>query len=216
MTVEATPMEVFDGVILSDGCLQMRGDNARLIIQLSGAVYLDWLRLIERCLAGIGVSANKEHPKVIPAISHSKPYDRALLTFNTHPFFTQMYNIWYKDNIKILPSSLQLTPGSVSHFYMGDGCASYRHPKSAPNSVFVSAVFCTDSFTEAEVDTLVSQLRALGITRAIKQKAKKHHEIYVSEANSVCTLMDMVEPHIVPSLSYKIKRPTLSQKRIRR
>ncbi len=209
-------MEVFDGVMLSDGCLQMHGDNARLSIQLSGAEYLDWLQLIKDSLAKIGMSANEKHPKVLPAVSKGKPYDRALLVFNTDPFFTEMYNKWYRDGVKVLSDDSRLSPGSTAHFYMGDGCASYKYFKSAPNSVFVSAAFSTNSFTELEVDTLVDQLHSLDITRALKQKAQGYHEIYVSEASSVCALMDMIEPYIVPSLKYKIKRPTLSQKKIRR
>jgi hypothetical protein len=162
------------------------------------------------------MTTSVEQPKVVPAMSHVKPYDRALLIFNTDPFFTKLYNRWYRDGTKILPLDIKLTSVSTAHFYMGDGSASYKHYKEAPNSIFVSAVFCTDSFTEPEVDVLVNQLRFLGIIRALKQKAKGYHEVYINEASSVCALMDMVEPHIVPSFQYKIKRPTLSQKKIRR
>lgn len=212
----ATPEEVFDGVMLSDGCLQLHGHNARLSIQLSGTEHLDWLYLIKESLAEIGMATNEGHPKVVPATSHGKPYGRALLVFNTDPFFTEQYDRWYRNGVKILPLDIWLTPGKVAHFYMGDGCASHKYFESAPNSVFVSAVFCTDNFTELEVSILTSQLRSLGIARAIKQRAKSHYEIYVSEAGSVCKLMDMIEPYMVPSLQYKIKRPTLSQKKIRR
>lgn len=216
MTARVPPIEVFDGVMLSDGSLRMHGHNANLSIQLSGAEHLDWLQLIKASLAELGMTTNKGHPKVVPAVSKGKLYERALLAFNTDPFFTKQYKRWYKDGIKVLPSDIQLTPVSVAHFYMGDGCASYKYFKSAPNSVFVSAAFCTDNFAESEVDVLVDQLHSLDITRAIKQKATGNFEVYVSEAGSVCALMDMVEPYIVPSLQYKIKRPTLAQKKIRR
>ena len=96
MAVEAAPMEVFDGIMLSDGCLQMHGHNARLSIQLSGAEYLDWLCLVKKSLVEVGMIANEGHPKILTAMSHGKSYDRALLTFNTDPFFTEQYIKWYK------------------------------------------------------------------------------------------------------------------------
>jgi hypothetical protein len=68
-----------------------------------------------------------------------------------YPFLTKLYALFYKDNVKVLPSALilfeLLTPLALAHFIMCDGAARNK-----------SIILCTDNYTIKEVVLIMNIL----------------------------------------------------------
>lgn len=65
----------------------------------------------------------------------------------THPVFTDLRSVWYKDNIKVVPADIKLSWQSLAYWFADDG-----HNKQSGKDL----VFCSESFTEDENALLAS------------------------------------------------------------
>ena len=90
----------------------------------------------------------------------NKSYSRYSFRTQTNPTFTEIYNTWYKDNIKIVPKNLVLTPLTCLIWYLGDGTLA-KHPTKTKDHILL----CTDSFTKEDIEKyLLPQLSNFSAT----------------------------------------------------
>lgn len=131
MAVEASPMEVFDGVMLSDASLKFskKGKNAWFSMGLSGSEHMDWLTFVKTTLVALGVPVHDRGLGLYRGFSKGKSYIGALLQSSSQPFLTKQHERWYNGNTKIVPEDVAITPLSVANWFMGDGSSSPRQKK---------------------------------------------------------------------------------------
>lgn len=137
---------VMVGLILSDGWMQLPSDskNARLCFKQatknSSYVWFVFFILSHYC---------SSFPHRTTGIRNGNPFSG--LTFQTRqlPCLTDLYNLFYIDKTKIIPSNIYdlLTPAALAHIIMGDG--------SAVNG---GLVICTDCFTLEQTTLLLNVL----------------------------------------------------------
>ena len=69
-------------------------------------------------------------------------------------------------------------------------------------------MFCTDAFNDKDIDLLRNALfKNFGIKSSVASpKSRKGKRIYIG-TDETQKLFDLIEPFIIDSMSYKIKRP---------
>lgn len=115
-----------------------------------------------------------------------------------HAAFTMLHQQWYQETngkfVKHVPDNLSLTPLSLSLWAMGDGI---NRPKKR------HYVFCTDSFTEHDVDMLIISLNKLGIKGTKFRHSSNGLRIGVSGDFNYYNLIKTIEPHTLSCFAYK-------------
>jgi hypothetical protein len=102
-----------------------------------------------------------------------KHYSRISFYTLTSPVFTEFYDIFYLNGVKILPPNIGelLTARGLAYWAMDDG---------ARQSSGFGFYLCTDSFTLAEVELLCSVLKEnLTLDCSIHKHGANHHRIYI-------------------------------------
>lgn len=191
--------KVLDGVMLSDGRLfmQQRSRNAAFRISQSGIQHLDWLQSIRLCLSALGVDC--PGVKLTKACRRNgEAYDYLYLLSRVSPILTKEYFRWYPHGKKLVPNDLELTPVVLANLFTGDGSSSWR---LGNRGVVMS--LCVQNFSLEDIERIQSQLD----DRGIKMAPNCRRVLTTAGTASILTFMDMVEPYIVPSYRYKIKRP---------
>jgi hypothetical protein len=213
---EQEALQIFDGVMLSDGTL-VRGStnsvNYILKVSSSGTEHEDWLLLIRDALAVLDIGSSPI--SLIHSTSRGKPYSFLQLRSRLSEWLSAQRQLWYPLGIKIVPESLILAPLTTAVWFMGDGSSIW-----SPTGRCVIASFATHGFSEKDVEHLESQLRELGVvdlcrndvTNSPKTERQFSSGITLQATRSVSALMNMMEPFILPSFSYKIKHPTTKER----
>jgi predicted DNA-binding protein YlxM (UPF0122 family) len=140
LTKEET--EVINGLLLGDGHIEF---------QKSKHVYA--AKLVYTCkhksvLEGLAKQLQRLKPRIFYKTYKSKGKVRHgyRLATNKYKFLLELRHKWYPNGKKIVPEDLKLTPETCYWWYLGDGMSGN------------SQIFCTHSFTIAEVDRLISML----------------------------------------------------------
>jgi len=105
---------------------------------------------------------------------------------------TEIYNLFYRDGKKIIPKELEINPIVLAVWLMDDGSKSN-------GSIYLN----TQQFSMLDQRRLLHQLRKIGL-RARLNRDKKYYRIrFLKE--SIPKLIEIVQPHIIPSMRYKIE-----------
>lgn len=107
------------------------------------------------------------------------------------PEITYFYNTFYKNNRKIIPKDIRLSPLSLAVWYMDDGSKSYK-----------SCYFNSQYFDDSCQNNLMKMLAELKIIGRLN-KDKKYKRIRIT-TQSTPYLMDIIKPYIISSMRYKI------------
>jgi hypothetical protein len=123
-------------------------------------------------------------------------------TFKTKslPFFSELRNKWYSDSVKVLPNDLEahFTKETLAYWYMDDGYVQIT-------GNYVRALFCTDSFTEIEVDRLVNIIKTFDVD-CKKVTYKGNFRIQIREVRK---FFDLIKEFVPECMAYKIRTPQL-------
>ena len=220
VTTPARPLSMFNGVMLSDGTISKPSMRSRCAFSISqkGVVHVDWLEGIRQGLILLGV--DMDVPKVghrsisIPRgnkrILFSNSYEYSYLKSRTSEFIDKQRTIWYTDvGLKIVPRELELDPECLSNFFMGDG--STARCRNSPRTV--QTCLYTQSYDRDSIELIEGKLDKLGIHtgRATDKDCRPPCSgiVITVMQDSVDTLMGLVEPFIIPSFMYKLKRKTI-------
>ena len=110
--------------------------------------------------------------------------------------FTELYNKWYKDKKKIIPSDLILTPLNILIWYLGDG-ELVKSNTRIKDEIFL----CTDSFTKEDIcNILLPQLASFSPT--ITEHAKGQYRIRIPRIK-VESFLNFIGPCPVKDYQYK-------------
>jgi LAGLIDADG DNA endonuclease family len=196
--------QIMIGLLLGDGNMQTfskTGKTWRFRILQGGDIhyeYINHLRLLFDDWTSMSIRENHEKRK--DGVVYKKWF------FNTLCFeqFAEIGNAFYKWDInlnkrkKIIPNNLKdkISDLSLAYWFMDDGSRKWS------NKV-LSLRFCTDSFSEQEIDLLVCILKDkfnLEVTKT--RNIKNHWRLYVS-VKSYEIIKELIYPHIIPSMKYK-------------
>jgi hypothetical protein len=116
------------------------------------------------------------------------------------PFFTELRKLWYQDSIKILPKDLEtyFTAETLAYWYLDDGYVQIA-------GKYIRCGFCTDSFTEKEVERLIDILKSFGIL-SFKTRYKTNFRIEVRK-EEVLKMFELIKQYVPNCMTYKIRTP---------
>jgi hypothetical protein len=197
-------IEVIDGLLLSDGHIEVGG---QLSLGQTGPRRI-WVTDVARELASIGITSTVSNrpPKTIE-INGQTVRVKARRDLKTHAFdeiFAQRQR-WYRDGVKIAPRDLVLTPKSVAYWLCGDGAAFSNG----------GLVFCTDNFTQDDVDFLRERLAVdLDVTNTNRIREKTYWRVHIGQRNEAVKLRDIIAPFVHSCFQYKFAdvRPRMNSK----
>lgn len=183
--ISAEEMEIFDGILISDGSLDKSRISARISL---GFKYMGTIRRIINDLPSISFLNPWEYnPK--PDIRTGKSYK----TYNTKSnFFHNLldeYNRWYINGVKIIPNDIKLTPIMCYWWFVCDGY-------NTNNNVYL----CTDSFNIECVEMVIKKINNLGF----KTSRRKNNRIFFDKKSSV-VFLDWISKDIKIQKEYLYK-----------
>jgi len=194
--------QIIVGNLLGDGSICKSGKSAYFSISQNRAhkEYIDWLyeELLPFSRAVSETSNTDENGKEF--------YGNCLQTIST-PEFLEYRNLFYPNDVKIVPKDIssRLTDLSLAIWYMDDG---------STDKVFRTSCLCTQSFTEEDVNYLISVLdqkfNIKASLRYIKGKTEKQPVIYFNGVG-YNTFHSIVDPLLNNCFSYK----KLREKKVR-
>ena len=102
-----------------------------------------------------------------------------------------------------------IEPSGIAYWFMDDGTSSFRANKRGGPKNSVYARFCTESFTFAELELLQQLLNKFGIAtglhRCRRPITRGAGRWLVVRRGSINRLMELIKPHIIKSMMYKVK-----------
>lgn len=171
--------EAFDGLMLSDGNLDVPGRcrNPRYQQTSSNPEFLEW--------------ASQWLPtrSRISGPYEWRQYQYWMLRTPTDAIYLEEYRRWYPDGRKRIPHDFIVTPLSMLAAYLGDGSSC-----STTKAVYLA----TRGFPREDVERLVEQLRSNGFDCAINRKG----DVYF-RAKSMEPFLEYIGPCPVRSYEYK-------------
>lgn len=212
--------QVFDGVMLGDAglsrstpskldrlCRMRKGAESYFYTRYSrGDLHLDMLKYLKGALRVLNFQFADTSPCVRPGVSHGKPYTFCSLWSRTCPAATEQRKIWYPQGVKEVKEDLALTPLTLSCWFMDDGSTSW----ATDNSILLT--LSVASFNLDSVAILEFQLNKIGIKHVRRELDKRVEtgsgiNLVTNTIDDVIHFTDLVEPYMIPSFMYKIKRP---------
>jgi hypothetical protein len=187
------------GTLLGDGCLQTENGQAwryRAIHKAFHKQYIDHKYQILKDFC------NKEPTyQTIFDSRTNKNYCRYYFNSRMSSDFRFLGSIFYKNDgtvlKKVVPKHIHryLTPRALAYWYMDDGALKWKGHSNAVR-------FCTDSFSNSDVNLLINVLKEKYNLNCSLQKKDNIFRISILE-NSYIQLKDLVFPYLLPSMYYK-------------
>ncbi len=177
---------VIIGTILGDGYLRIVPGRRDAFLEINHAQdqcdYVTWKYKVLK-----NVSAKS------PVVRNGNGKRKAI-RFHTRqsPELTKLYNWFYKDKTKVIPSNLALDSLMLATWFMDDGswCRA--------SDVYLN----TQQFSHHNQLILLDSLAKIGL-QARLNKDKDYQRIRFVKT-SIPTLVKLIKPHIIPSMLYKI------------
>lgn len=175
--------QILIGVLLGDGAMRKK-THALLEINhsYSQKEYVDWLYQQFKDFVATSPKVRKGNGK------------RLAYRFTTKSIleFTYFYNRFFKENRKIIPETLTLSPLTLAIWYMDDG-------SRCDKDIYLNS----QQFTQVEQRRLVVELERQFQIRSSLNKDKHYHRIRIKK-ESVDEFMNIISPYILPSMKYKL------------
>lgn len=153
--------EAIEGILLSDGSLSFGGGNYYPRFMLTqGTGHREYCEYFAE-LFGF----SKDRVIYLPKYSNKtgKTYDSYCFSTPSSPMLTEYYNRWYPNGKKIIPPDFKVTPISMLHEYLGDGCLSSYFSNKARNHYFRIQLHTQSFLKESNISLIVKPLNDLGI-----------------------------------------------------
>jgi hypothetical protein len=185
--------EIIFGSVLGDGKLELppRGKNARFgFTQSEGQK--DYFVFVCNFLAVISSSKYRVYAHVDKRTG--KIYKSQNIWTKALPMLTELYNLFYINDIKTVPTDLSLlTPIALAHWICQDGS------RGTCRGLYL----CTDGFTHTDVQRLKDYLSKTYNIKCSLHKVNGRYRIYIF-AKSVQAVRDLVLPYMHRSMLYKL------------
>jgi len=177
---------VIIGTILGDGYIRIVPGRQHAFLEINHALsqreYILWKYDV---LKGVRAGA----PKV-----RKGNESRIAIRFTTRQSeeLTELYSRFYQDKVKIIPEDLELNALILSVWFMDDGS------RCRESDVYLN----TQQFDLKSQLILIQALKKLGL-EATLNKDKKYKRVRFLK-KSIPKLFELIAPHIIPSMHYKI------------
>lgn len=182
--------DVLVGTLLGDGCLAKHGYYHRLHIKH---------RIAQRDLAEFKYSVFRDFitmsPHVFGQRLGGREYPCVQFATRTNPVFTDWHTRFYVGRVKAVPRDIVslLSPMSLAVWVMDDGAADYA-----------GMTLQTHSFALGGVRRLRTALdERFGLKTG--ERSNKGKTVICVPAAGMSRLRDLVEPLVLPSLTYKLQ-----------
>jgi len=194
--------ETLTGLILSDGHIELMGNNARFKLHLKDRdfTYHVWNLFNDFDIVGAEPRTVNHSFKQTGKSSTSYYF----CTFSL-PYFSEQHDKWYTFNkstgryVKGVPNNIAdiLTARAFAYFLCGD---------SSYHQVWGYMYLYTNSFTLDEVKLIIKALKSnFGIDSSVNtaNKLKEQYRVYIPK-RMVPVVQSVVKPYIHPSFLYRI------------
>ena len=174
------------GTLLGDGYLRIISGKFNAFLEINHSFkqkdYVDWKYSQLQNISG-------KPPSTRPGKN-----GRVAYRFYTRqlPYLTDLYNRFYQSGIKVVPENLVLNPLILAVWFMDDGS------KCRDNDLYLN----TQQFSLESQYRLINKLRDFGLEAGLN-KDKEYKRIRMFKS-SIKRFEDLVWPHIIPSMGYKI------------
>lgn len=197
------------GSLLGDAYLEKGKRNTRAGFKLKlTATKVEYLEKIQDTLSEsvqyrITYEKNRKPSRVNGKICHDIQHWNgefcyaAILRSRCDEEFTLLREKWYHNRIKVVPRDLVLNSEIVAHWFVQDGCNNITSNSKG-------AAFCTNGFSESDVDFLIERLK---IDLDINSKRYKGPIIRVA-ARSYFNLINLISPYIKTFSCFEYKIDT--------
>ena len=177
------------GSLLGDANLNKRGNNFRVLFKHSEnqLSLLKWKRIESDSITGMRINHFKQVVK-------GKEYGFCQFVTLTHPTFSDLRKIFYRNKTKIVPgniSELLVSPLSLAVWIMDDGAKEG-----------VGLTLQTHSFSTNGVERLRKSLKLNFDLQTILRKNKGRFIIYFPKSQ-IRKLKNIVDKYILPEYRYK-------------
>lgn len=196
--------EIMVGLLLGDGNMQTfskKGKTWRFRFLQGGENHFDYINHLRNVFDDWTVMPIAEYNEINKI---GKLYKKWY--FNTLSFeqFAELGNAFYKQDIekgkwkKVIPIEITnwISDLSLAYWFMDDGSSKWKDKVLAVR-------FCTDCFSELEVNLLINILKNkfdLNVTKTINKDNK--WRLYIGTEN-YDKIKKLIYPHILPSMLYK-------------
>lgn len=194
--------EILIGKLLGDGSISKVSEKtARFNIgqSIKQEDYVNYLYDIFKDMRGTPLRKQKSG-------GYTTVYFNSLSSFE----LMDIYKLFVNDGIKGVPQNIEelLTARGLAYWFMDDGTSSYVSITKRLKTRNAFAMFCTDAFNDKDIDLLRNALfKNFGIKSSVASpKSRKGKRIYIG-TDETQKLFDIIEPFIIDSMLYKIKRP---------
>lgn len=119
----------------------------------------------------------------------------------SHPNLSELYQMFYRDGKKIIPSHIDMwikNPLVVAVWFMDDGNAVMR------NGILRGYHLNSQSFSKAENVQLAGILEDTYGIECTVERNHSYHRLAIWRKTSRKRFADIVRPHILPSMKYKL------------
>ena len=175
--------EILVGTLLGDGAMRIK-TNALLEINhsLNQKELVDWLYLKFKNFV------------ITPPKTRKGNGERIAYRFTTKSCkaFTNFYKKFFKNNHKIIPEKLKITPLTLAIWYMDDGSC-------CDKDIYLN----TQQFSQENQQKLCSLLQRQHNIFATLNKDKIYTRIRIKK-ESVNRFMNLIRDHVLPSFHYKL------------
>ena len=177
------------GTLLGDGNLNRRGSECRLLCKHaeSQSVLLEWKRSMFDDITNMPVNYFQQEVR-------GKLYNFGQFTTLTHPVFTEIYNLFYRNSVKVISQELVrelVDPMSLAVWIMDDGAKEH-----------VGLTLQTHSFTLEEVNLLRETLYQRFNLKTLLRLNKGKSIIYFPK-DQMKNLRSLVDDYLLPEYRYK-------------
>lgn len=204
--------------MLGDGGLYLNPTLAAFDMSLSDKKipvrdFIPYLAFIREAFETLGVQFCEGHPKV----GWVRGYSRCRLTSHVGHFLTAQHLRWYfqDDSIGVrdVPKDHELTPMSLAHFYMQDGCLSIqrgKNRKGGDRKPLVTMNLSSYNFSVNGIIILERQLADLDVRtyREYRKGLKSGSGIRLwVRMGSILDFYRLVKPYMMEPFMYKVALP---------
>lgn len=196
-------MSITDGLLLSDASLsQYQNSNFRLRI---GQIieHTDWIESLKATFESYGVKVG-----IYNYVNYGfgKSSKHIALYTSRNQVMTKLRRRWYKNGRKIVPNNLKLNTLTLAHWFMGDGYTSWIGTEKLSTHLGL----CTEGFgleDNLKLKVLLENQNYHFWLGTKKRKGFVHFNLGLTRSYEVFDFLNRVEPFVVPSFHYKIKKP---------
>ena len=175
--------EILIGCVLGDAYISKLG-KIRIEHSLKQCEYLAWKFSKLKTLCYRALPRNVIHKY------KGKSYESSF--FQLRQYFRKWRSIFYCNGQKIFPKNLILSPLSVAIWYMDDGCWTGK-----------KFVISTESF---KGEYLIYLQNVLKKQFGLETNVSKNGKLTILKVSHL-VFIDLISPHIIPSMSYKLPNP---------